>query len=824
MSEKLPLAIEAIKAGNKQIGQQLLAQALQADPNNEQAWLWMSTVVDEEKRKYCIDRVLAINPNNPTARKAFAELIKINNPQQTVKLESVSKPLSNPQSPEPSDLQLKKGVEKEKKSESGYKLIIRDSFSIGIICGILGIPIFIIFSLISIILLPTILTQLFVLFFIIFTGIATGVRLLRQGVNSIFGLTIGGATSGFISGAIWSLSIGLLFTAAYYPILNTSLYLLWCGFLIPLIFGVINAISVWLPRIFINPNTPDTPFSITKFARYFASKEGAKSNVVTIKDIPSSASGEKYWLNLEQDKNNAILFLSQKIIYGTILKSTLDFEEIISKGIIHNELFKDYLTINYNEINEVIMQGSEIVIQDLKSTDKNAIHLSCGNYQNASFFLNILQEKLGAKFEKSITPVDIKEEIKFPVRLLIGTVLSSFFLYFLIAGLSISQITSIFGKELGDQLIDFLFFLVHEGGILLIGGSVSILLLGAMIYRVLSASETIKLKAKEPSSEKIQRAISHIKKGEFQNGQRLLNLVLKDEPNNEAAWYWMSHVASANKKAFYLEKVLEINPNNQEALQGIQNIKLEEKMKQAELIEKEKTLNNKTAVEIPQQQTKNYIHESTIKKFWVYPARKETLLLIILDDNIIVAKSQKSSANKVQTELSLGNIPHTLLTEKTIIDFKNIKSIEESLNTIRIEFLDKSGKENSAKIESKNDAMTVEILELLENYPKVVFNRQVAPMSISRILLSNGIVLSIVTGVSIFFYFAALDIEKNDTTPTGSARTRGIINLLSLLGPGGVACIGGGIFILLVISLVASIVKPPTVTTLTPQLHPEMKE
>jgi len=64
MLPTLQEAIEAIKAGDKETGRQMLADILQADLENEQAWLWLSGVVDsdEEKRKY-LSRVLEINPD-----------------------------------------------------------------------------------------------------------------------------------------------------------------------------------------------------------------------------------------------------------------------------------------------------------------------------------------------------------------------------------------------------------------------------------------------------------------------------------------------------------------------------------------------------------------------------------------------------------------------------------------------------------------------------------------------------------------------------------------------------------------------------------------
>ncbi|MCB0162866.1 MAG: thermonuclease family protein [Anaerolineae bacterium] len=75
MLPSLEEAIAAIKAGNKEKGRKLLADILQADLENETAWLWMSSVAnsDEERRRY-LKRVLEINPDNASAQRGLAML------------------------------------------------------------------------------------------------------------------------------------------------------------------------------------------------------------------------------------------------------------------------------------------------------------------------------------------------------------------------------------------------------------------------------------------------------------------------------------------------------------------------------------------------------------------------------------------------------------------------------------------------------------------------------------------------------------------------------------------------------------------------------
>jgi len=75
MNDKLRQAITAIKSGDKVTGQQLLAQVIKAEPKNETAWLWMTTVTDDpEKKRHCLKTVLQINPSNEMAQKGLATL------------------------------------------------------------------------------------------------------------------------------------------------------------------------------------------------------------------------------------------------------------------------------------------------------------------------------------------------------------------------------------------------------------------------------------------------------------------------------------------------------------------------------------------------------------------------------------------------------------------------------------------------------------------------------------------------------------------------------------------------------------------------------
>jgi len=63
--ERLLDAIDLIKYNEIQQARALLRSIIQEDSNYEDAWLWMSVVVDDlDQSIVCLDNVLRINPNN----------------------------------------------------------------------------------------------------------------------------------------------------------------------------------------------------------------------------------------------------------------------------------------------------------------------------------------------------------------------------------------------------------------------------------------------------------------------------------------------------------------------------------------------------------------------------------------------------------------------------------------------------------------------------------------------------------------------------------------------------------------------------------------
>jgi hypothetical protein len=74
-SEFTAAGVAAVKAGNLAAARVTLAEALSANRDDATAWLWLSATVEAtEEKRYCLQQVLRIAPNNPAALKGMAQL------------------------------------------------------------------------------------------------------------------------------------------------------------------------------------------------------------------------------------------------------------------------------------------------------------------------------------------------------------------------------------------------------------------------------------------------------------------------------------------------------------------------------------------------------------------------------------------------------------------------------------------------------------------------------------------------------------------------------------------------------------------------------
>jgi len=91
--------IAAAKSGQAARARDLLMQVVEADENNESAWLWLSGVVESlEDRQVCLENVLALNPDSVAAQKGLA-WIDQQRANQGLSLEAASPAETPPPSP-----------------------------------------------------------------------------------------------------------------------------------------------------------------------------------------------------------------------------------------------------------------------------------------------------------------------------------------------------------------------------------------------------------------------------------------------------------------------------------------------------------------------------------------------------------------------------------------------------------------------------------------------------------------------------------------------------------------------------------------------------
>ena len=78
VSRLLSQGIAAARAKQRRRAREYLMKVVELDEGNEQAWLWLSGVVDAlEDQKICLENVLAINPQNAHARAGLQWLEKL---------------------------------------------------------------------------------------------------------------------------------------------------------------------------------------------------------------------------------------------------------------------------------------------------------------------------------------------------------------------------------------------------------------------------------------------------------------------------------------------------------------------------------------------------------------------------------------------------------------------------------------------------------------------------------------------------------------------------------------------------------------------------
>ena len=79
--------------------------------------------------------------------------------------------------------------------------------------------------------------------------------------------------------------------------------------------------------------------------------------------------------------------------------------------------------------------------------------------------------------------------------------------------------------------------------------------------------------ANDQAKQVLQQGIAAARNGEKDRARALLQEAVRRDPRSEAAWLWLSSVANDTaERVFCLRKLLEINPNNENAIKGLRTL------------------------------------------------------------------------------------------------------------------------------------------------------------------------------------------------------------------------------------------------------------
>jgi hypothetical protein len=313
------------------------------------------------------------------------------------------------------------------------------------------------------------------------------------------------------------------------------------------------------------------------------------------------------------------------------------------------------------------------------------------------------------------------------------------------------------------------------------------------------------------SADKLQQAIALVKSGDKKGGQNLLIDIVNSDPKNETAWLWLASVVSPDKRGFCLEKVLSINPNNAQARGYLEKLKASGQI-QSNPTSQPKVANIESTPRVIEQPV------SSSPQYWTVPFGNKLVSIIILEAaKLITFDVIPMKAPAILEQLSRGSITKEWYeknvaggTSYTSININQILRVRLLLNDITISYRDNAMKELSTKLVCREDKISDAILESLHKQLGDQFERTSKSNSRLEVAGRSLILLLIGFGGTGFCYWATLDLVGREL----HGRYSGIASLFQLIGPNGVLCIGGGLLIILLISIVSQFIKPPIETLL----------
>lgn len=306
--------------------------------------------------------------------------------------------------------------------------------------------------------------------------------------------------------------------------------------------------------------------------------------------------------------------------------------------------------------------------------------------------------------------------------------------------------------------------------------------------------------------DKLEQAITLIRTGDKAGGQKLLAEVVREEPQNEMAWFWLATVAPAEKRIYCLEKVLAINPTNAQARKALDQLQPAAEAQESERPPAVAAQPARQAAPAPTQ-------------YWTIAMRKKLRVILLQGSALIVFDLMPDRLPLVLSQINQTALTKEWFTQNSAlglqaatyqsIAFEQISSVSLLFNTIKITYLDETGKTAILRIGTRKEKVIETLMLAFQKRLGADFERFSKPISRWLVLIAAAIATVIAYFGTRFLYEAV----QAATAPHGRGRVLLMQAILEFIGPNGVGVMGF-IFILFLLSVAAIFFANPPVETL----------
>lgn len=311
-------------------------------------------------------------------------------------------------------------------------------------------------------------------------------------------------------------------------------------------------------------------------------------------------------------------------------------------------------------------------------------------------------------------------------------------------------------------------------------------------------------------SEGIHQAENAIKAGDTKTGFEILRQVLIEDPESEKAWWIMSGLVQRKERATCLEQVLRINPANKFAREALNKLRSSPPLTETKP-------HRKIPEPPPTSKPTGKTEPIGGYKTWHYTKGLNVFLIMLGDQQIFWAHTEKRLVPRVREFLIKGQIPDQFLNEIKTVRLSSIKSIKLHKNTLVFQFL-YEGADRTARLILEDRVMSERILDVLAKRLRPDYALQTRPVRTEISLGISALLTFGAAGLAVAGYWAYQEVVSGRAAVTGSLKAPWLTSLLLNLGAGGVALIGGILIAIALIISVRMLLKPALRTQLVKRI------